>query len=54
LEEMELYRERCVLADGVPLEEMGIDLRENRPIYVGRLVDRNLAPYRPVRVEAGR
>jgi 2-oxoglutarate ferredoxin oxidoreductase subunit beta len=54
LQEMELYRERCVLADGVPLEEMGIDLRENRPIYVGRLIDRNLAPYRPVQVEAGR
>lgn len=51
LEEMLLYRDRCVLADGVPLEEMGIDLREDRPIYVGRLVDRNQRPYRPTRLE---
>ncbi len=51
LEEMLLYRDRCVLADGVPLEEMGIDLREDRPIYVGRLVDRNQKPYRPTRLE---
>jgi 2-oxoglutarate ferredoxin oxidoreductase subunit beta len=49
--EMELYRERSVLADGVPLEEMRIDLREDRPIYVGRLIDRDQAPFRPVRIE---
>jgi 2-oxoglutarate ferredoxin oxidoreductase subunit beta len=52
LEEMLLYRDQCRLADGVPLEEMGIDLRERRPIYIGRFVDRDLVPYRPVRREA--
>lgn len=51
LEEMELYRQRCVLADGVPLDEMGIDLRGDRPIYVGRLIDRDLAPYRAMTAE---
>jgi 2-oxoglutarate ferredoxin oxidoreductase subunit beta len=48
LEEMLLYRQRCVPAEEIPLEEMAIDLREDRPIYVGRLIDRNLAPYKPV------
>lgn len=46
LDEMELYRHRCVPADGIPLDQMGIDLREERPIYVGRLIDRDLPPYR--------
>lgn len=50
LEEMELYRQRCVLAtDGdVRAEELDIDLREERPIYVGRFIDRDRAPYQPV------
>ncbi len=50
LEEMELYRQRCVLAsDGdVRAEELDIDLREERPIYVGRFIDRDRTPYRPV------
>lgn len=52
LDEMLLYRDRCILADGVPLDEMGIELHDHRPIYVGRLVDRDLVPYRPVRLEA--
>jgi len=47
LEEMQLYRERCVLAEDVPLEAMEIDLREERPIHVGRFVDRDRPPYRP-------
>lgn len=50
LEEMELYRQRCVLvSDGVQLEELGIDLREERPIYVGNFINRDYPPYRPAR-----
>jgi 2-oxoglutarate ferredoxin oxidoreductase subunit beta len=52
LDEMELYRARCVVADGVPLDQMGIDLREDRPIYVGNFVDRDQPAYQPIRVEA--
>ncbi|UCH60043.1 MAG: hypothetical protein JSV61_00815 [Anaerolineales bacterium] len=54
LEEMELYRQRCVLAtDGdVRAEELDIDLREERPIYVGRFIDRDRAPYQPVVIHA--
>ncbi len=51
LEEMMLYRERCRVWGGEALDELGIDLREERPIYVGRFIDRDLAPYRPVRVD---
>ena len=52
LEEMELYRQRCVLVrDGdIRAEELDIDLREERPIYVGKFVDRDRAPYKPVEV----
>jgi 2-oxoglutarate ferredoxin oxidoreductase subunit beta len=53
LEEMELYRERCVLAGGgVSMEQLGIDLREEQPIYVGNFVNRDQPPYRPVQLEA--
>jgi len=54
LEEMRLYRERCLLADkvGVHPERLEIDLRENQPIYIGRFFDRNRPPYKPTRVEA--
>ncbi len=48
LEEMELYRARCVLGEGVPVEELGIDLLEERPIHVGRFIERDQPPYRPV------
>lgn len=53
LEEMELYRERCVLLhDGdVRAEELGIDLREDKPIYVGKFVDRDQPPFEPVKME---
>jgi 2-oxoglutarate ferredoxin oxidoreductase subunit beta len=51
LDEMLLYKERCVLADGIPIDELGIDLRADQPIYVGRFIDRDLAPYQPVRLE---
>lgn len=52
LEEMELYRDRCRLVDDdLSLAESGIDLREDRPIYIGNFVDRDQPPYRPVRCD---
>jgi 2-oxoglutarate ferredoxin oxidoreductase subunit beta len=50
LEEMELYKERCeIFRQGeVGTDELDIDLREDRPIYVGRFVDRDRAEYQPV------
>lgn len=49
LGEMELYRERCVLAsEGVAIETCGIDLRQDQPILVGKFVDRDLPAYQPV------
>jgi len=53
LEEMELYRDRCVLLkDGdVRADELGIDLREEKPIYIGKFIDRYIPAYRPVQVE---
>ena len=51
LQEMKIYRQRCVLShDGdVRAEELGIDLREEQPIYIGRFIDRDLPAYQPVR-----
>jgi 2-oxoglutarate/2-oxoacid ferredoxin oxidoreductase subunit beta len=52
LEEMELYRERCVLVDdSIRLEDLDIDLREDRPIYVGAFIDRNKPVFQPVQLE---
>ena len=53
LEEMFLYKERCVLVqDGdVRAEERGIDLREDKNIYIGKFIEREQPPYQPVRVE---
>jgi 2-oxoglutarate ferredoxin oxidoreductase subunit beta len=53
LEEMFLYKERCILAhDGdVRAEELGIDLREDNPIYVGKFIERDQPPFQPVRIE---
>lgn len=49
LAEMQLYRERCVLARGdVPLDQLDIDLREDRPIYIGNFVNRDNPPFQPV------
>lgn len=45
LDEVDLYRRRCRLGDGIPLDETGIDMEGDRPIYVGRFVDRDLEPY---------
>jgi 2-oxoglutarate ferredoxin oxidoreductase subunit beta len=47
LDEMLLYRDRCVVAHDVPLADVGIDLEEDRPIYVGRFLDRDQDAYRP-------
>jgi 2-oxoglutarate ferredoxin oxidoreductase subunit beta len=51
LEELELYRQRCVLVrDGdVRADELTIDLREDHAIYVGRFVDRDRPVYSPAR-----
>lgn len=56
LEEMFLYKERCVLLqDGdVRAEELGIDLREDKSIYIGNFIEREQPPYQPVRVEMNR
>jgi 2-oxoglutarate ferredoxin oxidoreductase subunit beta len=51
LEEMLLYKDRCEIRDDVPMDELGIDLREAHPIYIGRFIDRDLPPYRPVKLE---
>lgn len=55
LEEMKLYRERCVLLDDgdVHAEALGIDLREDQPIYIGRFIDRDRPAFKPIQVEAG-
>lgn len=49
LKEMELYRHRCVVFnDGdVRAEELGIDLREDQPIFVGNFIDQDRPAYKP-------
>jgi 2-oxoglutarate ferredoxin oxidoreductase subunit beta len=61
VEEMRLYRRRSVLVyrvpEEVPWEALEVDLREERPIYVGRFVDREREVFRPrsgSRASAGR
>jgi 2-oxoglutarate ferredoxin oxidoreductase subunit beta len=56
LEEMQLYRQRCVLVrDGdVRSDELVIDLREETPIYVGRFLDLERPAYHPMRAEQER
>jgi 2-oxoglutarate ferredoxin oxidoreductase subunit beta len=51
LEEMELYRDRCVMNGRASLEKAGIDLREERPIYIGNFVNRDQPPYTPIYLE---
>jgi 2-oxoglutarate ferredoxin oxidoreductase subunit beta len=50
LEEMGLYKDRCLIfrKDEVSPDELDIDLREDRPIYVGRFIDRDREEYKPV------
>jgi 2-oxoglutarate ferredoxin oxidoreductase subunit beta len=52
LEEMELYRQRSVLVQNgdVRTDDLYIDLREEHPIYVGKFIDRDRPPYKPVEV----
>jgi 2-oxoglutarate ferredoxin oxidoreductase subunit beta len=50
LAELSMYRDRCVLVDkDTRIEQVGIDLREEREIYVGNFVDRDQLPYTPPR-----
>ena len=53
LEEMFLYKDRCVHVQGgdVRAEELGIDVREDKNIYIGNFIEREQPPYQPVRVE---
>ncbi len=52
LEEMELYRERCLLIDNgeVDLDVLSIDLREDKPIYIGEFVERDRPIFECVKV----
>jgi len=54
LEEMVLYRNRCVLVDDgdVREDELVIDLREDQPIMIGKFIDRDRLPYQPVKCSA--
>jgi 2-oxoglutarate ferredoxin oxidoreductase subunit beta len=48
-DEMELYRNRCELVhDDIPQEEFAIDLREDKPIYVGNFLNRDNPVFQPV------
>jgi 2-oxoglutarate ferredoxin oxidoreductase subunit beta len=53
LDEMQLYRDRCQLVrDGdITLDELVIDLREERPIYVGTFLQRERSAYQPVELK---
>lgn len=51
VDEMILYRERCVHKPDTPLDQLGIDLREDQPIYVGRFIDRDAPAYQPIHME---
>lgn len=52
LEEMFLYRERCVsVPENVVLEDTGIDLRQERPIYIGNFIDRDQPAFQPSSVD---
>jgi 2-oxoglutarate ferredoxin oxidoreductase subunit beta len=55
LKEMELYRHRSVLVnDGdVRIEELGIDLREDQPIFVGNFIDQDRPEYKPAVADNG-
>lgn len=52
LAELSMYRDRCVLVDkDTRIEHVGIDLREEREIYVGNFVNRDQLPYKPPRFQ---
>lgn len=48
--EMDLYRRRCQVAEGLPaFDDLDIDFTdESRPIMVGDFIDIERAPYRPI------
>jgi len=48
LDEMRFYRQRCRMVQDEGLDELGIGLQHDAPIYVGRFLDRDLKPYRSV------
>ena len=48
LDELMVYRDRCVLGEDMPLEGLGIDFSSDQPIYVGRFVDQDAPPYTPI------
>lgn len=56
VEEMRIYRRRSRLVyrvpDELPWEALEVDLREERPIYVGRFVDREREVFQPVRLRS--
>jgi 2-oxoglutarate ferredoxin oxidoreductase subunit beta len=55
LEEMNLYRDRCVIKNDIvsieELEELTIDLREESPIYIGAFINRDQPAYKSIRLE---
>lgn len=53
--ELDMYRERCVIAEGLPaFDDLDIDLvDESRPILVGDFVDVERTPFRPVGEQPG-
>ncbi len=54
MDEMTLYRERCELVtEHTPEKDLVIDLREDRPIYVGNFIDRDQLPYKPMTADQG-
>ncbi|HET6447014.1 MAG TPA: thiamine pyrophosphate-dependent enzyme [candidate division Zixibacteria bacterium] len=51
-DEMELYRSRCELVhDDIHQEEFAIDLREDKPIYVGNFLNRDNPVFQPVSLQ---
>lgn len=52
IDELELYRQRCEIAHGVSLDQLGIDLHGDQPIYVGRFVDRDAPQFEPIKLES--
>lgn len=52
LDEMTLYKDRCeMVSDQIRDRDLVIDLREDRPIYIGNFVSRDQPAYRPATVD---
>ncbi len=45
LDEMQLYREHCVIEDGAPVDALEIDLKSDAPIVLGTFADTERRPY---------